>query len=65
MRINHSLHITLLGILQGESASLNGILKVENYHIARYLSTDQFSTTVVFFKGCNFVMELQKVSIFP
>ena len=31
-------------------ASLNGIiLKVENYHIARYLSTDQFSTTVVFF----------------
>jgi len=30
-------------------ASLNGILKVENYHIARYLSTYQFSTTVVFF----------------
>ena len=30
-------------------ASLNGILKVENYHIARYLSTDQFSTTVVLF----------------
>ena len=30
-------------------ASLNGILKVESYHIARYLSADQFVTTVVFF----------------
>ena len=29
--------------------SLNGILKVESYHIARYLSADQFFTTVVFF----------------
>ena len=28
-------------------ASLNEILKVENYHIARYFSTDQFSITVV------------------
>ena len=48
----------------GQIASLNGILKVENYHIARYLSTDQFSITVVFFKGCNFVMEMQKVCVF-
>ena len=39
--------------------SLNGIFKVENYHVARYLSTDQFS-----FRGCNFVIKLQKVSIF-
>ena len=30
-------------------ASLNEILKVENYHIACYLSADQFVTTVVFF----------------
>ena len=30
-------------------ASLNGILKVENYNIARYLSADQFSTTAIFF----------------
>ena len=42
--------MTFIGILQGEVASLNGILKVENYHIACYLSTDQFSATVVFFK---------------
>ena len=45
-------------------ASINEILEVENYHIAHYLSTDQFFTTVVFFEGCNFVMELQKASIF-
>ena len=30
-------------------ASLNEILKVESYHIARYLSADQFITTIVFF----------------
>ena len=30
-------------------ASLDGILKEESYHIARYLSADQFVTTVVFF----------------
>ena len=44
-------------------ASLNKILKVESYHITRYLSADQFVTTFSF-KGCNFVMELQKVSFF-
>ena len=35
-------------------ASLNGILRVENYHIARYLSTDQFFTIVVFFERLKF-----------
>ena len=44
-------------------AILNGILKVKSYYIARYLSADQFVTTVVFL-GCNSVMELQKVSFF-
>ena len=29
--------------------SLDGILKEESYHIARYLSVDQFVRTVVFF----------------
>ena len=29
--------MTFIGILQGEIASLNGILKVENYDIACYL----------------------------
>ena len=29
--------MTFIGILQREIASLNGILKVENYHIACYL----------------------------
>ena len=30
-------------------ARLNGILKVKNYRIARYLSTGRFFKTVVFF----------------
>ena len=41
--------MTFIDILQREILSLNGILKVDNYHIACYLSTDQFSATVVFF----------------
>ena len=36
----HSLHMTFISVLEGEIASLNGVLKVENYHIACYLSTD-------------------------
>ena len=45
-------------------ASLNGILKVENYHmlvICQQISLLQLEFS---FKGCNYVMELQKVSIF-
>ena len=49
MRTYHGLYIALIGILRVEIDGLNGILKVENYHIARYLSTNHFSTTVVFF----------------
>ena len=65
MRTHHSLHITLISILQGEIARLRvkWDLKVESYHIARYLSADQLVTTIVFL-GCNFVMELQKVNFF-
>ena len=37
-------------------ASLNGILKVESYHIARYLSADQFVTTA--FSFCHGVAEV-------
>ena len=50
-------------IFHGTRAGLNKILKVESYHIARYLSADQFVPTFSF-KGCNFIMELQKVSFF-
>ena len=52
MGTHHNLHITLIGILQGEIARLRvymGSFKVESYHIACYLSADQFVTTVVFF----------------
>ena len=49
MRTHHTLHIALYSAGKDcQIASLNEILKEESYHIARYLSADQFVTTVFF-----------------